>query len=400
MPLNRQQLVALLGLAVAQGLGSTGQIMMATLSAIVGSKLAPSAPLATLPVTAGIIGVATATLPAAALIRRFGRRPVFATALAWGAVGAIVASTSIHLGTFAGYCAGCFIMGNNMAVIAQYRFAAAELVPSPLVSRTVSALMLSTLFAAVVAPWLALQYRDLLPAEFSGSFSVLPVLYLTAAAIMIFLPFDGAASKFEPPIEAPSLGDILARPAVRLAIACAAMGYGVMSLIMTATPVSMHVMDQHSVEATAGVIRGHMLAMFTPSLVSGWLIARLGLRRMLWFGVYLNLACIALAVSGQEVWNYRLALIMLGVGWNFLFIGGTTLLSTVCRQDEGRRVQGVNDFIMFGTMGAASLSAGALLDGIGWVWMNLIALGLLLVVGIGLLRVRELPGPVPSAAGH
>ena len=181
----------------------------------------------------------------------------------------------------------------------------------------------------------------------------------------------------------------LARPQVRLAIVCAAMGYGVMSLVMTATPISMHVMDQHSVEATAGVIRGHLLAMFTPSLVSGWLIARLGLRRMLWFGVWLNLACIALAVSGQEVWQYRLALIALGVGWNFLFVGGTTMLATVCDRQDGRRVQGVNDFLMFATMAAASLSAGALLDGVGWVWMNVFAAALLAPVAVGLLRSRD-----------
>lgn len=400
MPLSRPQILALIGLAAAQALGSVGQIMMATLSALVGSVLSPSPPLATLPVTAGIIGVATATLPAAALIRRFGRRAVFASALVWGACGALVAARSIDAGSFAGYCAGCFMMGNNMAVIAQYRFAAAELVPNPLVSRTVSGLMVSTLFAAVTAPWLALRYRDLLPAEFSGSFAVLPVLYLGAAAIMLFLPFDGAARTSTPTADAPSLGEILARPAIRLAIACAAIGYGVMSLVMTATPISMHVMDHHSVEATAGVIRGHMLAMFTPSLVSGWLIARLGLRRMLWLGLCLNVACIALAVSGQEIWHYRFALITLGVGWNFLFIGGTTLLATSCRQDEGRRVQGINDLIMFGTMAVASLSAGALLDGIGWMSMNVIALGLLTVVATGLLRVRELPGPAASTAGH
>lgn len=396
--MKRRQVTALLGLGVAQALGSTPQIMMAAFSAIIGSALSPSPPLATIPVTAGIIGVATATLPAAALIRRFGRRTVFASALLWGAVGAVLASASIHADSFTGYCAGCFIMGNNMAVIAQYRFAAAELVPTPLISRAVSALMLSTLFAAVVAPWLALRYRSLLPAEFSGSFAVLPLLYLAAATIVIFLPFDGAAAKTERPVDAPSPGEILARPAVRLAIACAAVGYGVMSLIMTATPVSMHVMDQHSVEATAGVIRGHMLAMFTPSLVSGWLIARLGLKRMLWFGVFLNLACIALAVGGQDIWQYRFALITLGVGWNFLFIGGTTLLSTVCRHDEGRRVQGVNDFIMFGTMAAASLSAGALLDGVGWVWTNLIAAAILAPVVVGLLRVTDLSGPSPATS--
>ena len=363
--------------------------MMATLAAIVGATLSPSAPLATLPVTTGIVGVAIATLPAAALIGRFGRRFVFAGSHVWGACGATLAAWSIHVDSFAGYCVGCFIIGNNMAVTAQYRFAAAELVPAAWVSRVVAALMLSTLVTAIYTPWLALHYRNLLPAEYAGSFAVLPLLYFVAAAIVASLPFDGVTTATDSLPEAAAPGRILARPQVRLAIACAAMGYGVMSLVMTATPISMHVMDQHSVEATAGVIRGHLLAMFTPSLVSGWLIARLGLHRMLWSGVLLNLASIALAVSGQEVWHYRLALIALGVGWNFLFVGGTTMLATVCNRQDGRRVQGFNDFLMFATMAAASLSAGALLDGVGWVWTNVFAAALLGPVVIGLLRSRS-----------
>ncbi|MGI9344440.1 MAG: MFS transporter [Gammaproteobacteria bacterium] len=399
MQLDRRQLTGLLGLGTALALGSTGQIMMATISAIVGANLAPTPQLATLPVTAGILGVATAALPAATLIRRHGRRPVFVVALLWGAAGACLATASIHAQSFIGFCAGCFVMGNNMAVMAQYRFAAAELVATPLISRVVAGMMLGTLGAAVLAPWIALRYRHLLPVEFSGSFAVLPLLYLAAAAIVALLPLDGAQNSADQPIAATPLGAALARREVRLAIACAACGYGVMSLVMTATPISMHVMDNHSVEATADVIRSHLLAMFTPSLVSGWLIARVGLQRILWLGVWLNVACIAFAVSGHEIWQYRFALITLGVGWNFLFVGGTTLLATVCRGDEGRRVQGVNDFVMFATMAAASLSAGALLDGVGWVTTNLIALALLMPVVFGLLRARFAAEPAGAESG-
>ena len=158
---------------------------------------------------------------------------------------------------------------------------------------------------------------------------------------------------------------------------------------MTATPISMHVMAQHSVEATAGVIRVHLLAMFTPSLISGWLIARLGITRMLWLGVSTNITCIVLAVSGQELWQYRFALIALGIGWNLLFVSGTSLLATACRQDEMLRVQGINDLAMFGMMAVASLSAGAILNGFGWAGTNLIALALLMLVVIALLRNRK-----------
>jgi len=386
--LTRQQLFAVVGLAVAQCLGSMGQIMMATLSAIVGATLAPTPQLATLPVTAGVLGIALATLPAARLIRRYGRRSVFAGVSLWGAAGVTIAAASIHVGSFVGFCLGCFAMGNNVAVVAQYRFAVAEIVPNALVSRAISGLMLATLLAAAAAPWAALHFRDLLPTEFSGSFAVLPLFYIAAALVIMVIPLGRPQTLEANPLDAPTLGQILMRPSVQLAIVSAAASYGVMSLIMTSTPISMHVIDQHSVAATAGVIRGHLLAMFAPSLISGWLIARLGISRMLWFGVLLNSVCIAFAVSGHDIWQYRYAMIALGFGWNLLFVAGTTLLATVCNRHEVLRVQGINDFVMFATMAVASLSAGALLDTIGWVWTNLAALLLLALVVTALLRAR------------
>jgi len=384
--LSGRQLFALLGLAVAQCLGSTGQLMLATLAAIVGTTLSPTPQLATLPVTTTILGVALTTLPAAALIRNFGRRPVFAGALLWGAAGVTGATLSIQFGSFTGFCFGCFVIGMNMAVVAQYRFAVAEIVPNAQVSRAISGLMLGTLLAALATPWIALRFRDQLPIEFAGSFAALPLLYIAAAAIIMIIPLGRPKTHTTRPIDTPTLGQILTRRPVQLAIISAAVSYGVMSLIMTTTPISMHVMDHHSIEATADVIRGHLLAMFAPSLVSGWLIARLGIPRMLWLGVLINIACIALAVSGQEIWQYRYAMIALGIGWNLLFVAGTTLLVTVCNRNEILRVQGINDFVMFTTMAGASLAAGALLNGIGWVWTNLTALALLVPLVVALIR--------------
>jgi predicted MFS family arabinose efflux permease len=275
-----------------------------------------------------------------------------------------------------------------MAVIAQYRFAVADIVPNLLVSRAIAGLMLGTLIAALVTPWIAMQYRDLLEVDFSGSFAVLPLLYVFAAVIIVCVPIDTERKSQELPHDVQPLGKILSRPAVQLAIACAAIGYGAMSLVMTATPISMHIVDHHSVEATAAVIRGHLLAMFAPSLISGWLIARLGVSRMVLTGLLLNAICIAIAVSGQALWNYQYALIALGIGWNFLFVGGTTLLATACNSEERLRIQGINDFIMFTTMAVAAFSAGALLDGVGWIVTNLIALALLSVIIFFLLRNR------------
>ena len=217
---------------------------------------------------------------------------------------------------------------------------------------------------------------------------LLPIVYVAAAAIIASLPLGQISTSQDDAGTAPALSQILRRPGVQLAIIAAAVGFSVMSLIMTATPISMHVMDQHSVDATADVIRGHLLAMFAPSLLSGWLISKFGLPRILWAGLLLEALCVAFALSGQDVWHYRAALIALGIGWNFLFVGGTTLLTRQCTKDELTRVQGINDFIMFAAMVASTLFAGLLVEVAGWVPVNLIGLTLLTLVGVGLLRAN------------
>jgi MFS family permease len=386
---DRPRLAALLGLSLAQCLGSFGQITMATLSGIVGSMLTPAAEFATLPVTTGILGIASATWPLARLRERHGSRSVFGGGCIWAALGASVAAASIAGGSFIGFCLGTFMMGNNMAVIAQYRFVAAELVPGGMVSRAISAVMVGTLLAAVVAPWIALEYRDLLAVDFAGSFAVLVAVFVATAVLVTALPLRDDGNQAGRKHAGPPLGATLKRPPVQLAIIAAAGGFGIMSLIMTATPISMHVMDEHSAAVTAGVIRAHILAMFAPSLISGWLVEKLGIPRMLWIGLALQLACIGIAASGSEVWQYRAALIALGAGWNFLFVAGTTLLMLACETAEKPKMQGFNDLVMFCTMGLASLSAGGLLYSVGWQWTNLVTLVLLCLIAAAILRASS-----------
>ena len=381
--------ITVLGLAFAQFLGSGGQMIMAVLSGIVGSILAPTSALATLPVATGVLGVAIATVPAATLMQRFGRRPVFILASLLAAGGGGLCALSIESGSFAGFCIGCFLMGNNMAVVTQYRFAAGESVSSDQVSRAVSSVMLGTLGAAVVAPWLALEFRGVLHADFAGSYAVLTVIYTAAGILLGFIPLPKASLRSSVSGPGRTVAQLVRQPAFFVAVASAAIGYGVMSLVMTAAPISMHVMDGHTVEDTASVIRGHVLSMFAPSLVSGWLVARLGIKRMLWTGVALETACVFLAFSGHSVWTYRLALISLGAGWNFLFVAGTTLLTRTYTADEKFRAQGFNDFVMFGTMATASLSAGALLTTVNWGWLNLATLGLLMPLSLALWWHRD-----------
>lgn len=379
---------ALTGLVVVTCLGSFGQITMATLAGIMGSRLSPAPELATLPVTVGIIGIAAASWPLALARKRFGDRLVFAAVLLWAALGGIIQAAAISEGSFVVFLCGCFMLGNNMAMVAQYRFAATELVPYSYISRAVSFIMVGTLLAALIAPSVALLNRNLFEIDFAGSFAALSGVFIIAAILVAFLPLATSVKFRDKQATASSISTLLADKDIQLAIVAAAAGYGVMSLIMTATPISMHVMNGHSVEATAGTIRLHILAMFTPSLFSGWLIAKLGLRRMLWTGILLQFTCIVIAIGGNDVWHYRAALIMLGIGWNLLYVGGTTLLARRIHGSEGVRMQGINEFVVFGTMALSSLSAGGLLYSVGWEWTNLAALALLMLIVISLLRSR------------
>ncbi len=387
-PISRRGWTVLVGLTVAQLLSAAGQMTIITLAGIVGAQLAPAPQFATLPIAAGVIGLAVAALPIALLIRRFGRRKVFTAMTLWSAVGAVVSAIAIGNGSFAGFFLGVFMMGNNMAAMAQYRFAVADSVPPGMISRAVSIIMLGTLVAAFAGPWLALEFRHLLATEFAGSFIVLVVPFLIVAILIPLLPLPEVHTTPDEQQSAGSLRGVLAQRDIQLAIVAVAVGYGVMSLIMTATPISMHVIDGLSVEKTANVIRAHMLAMFLPSLFSGWLISRLGVARALWLGLLLEAGTVIITMIGPAEWNYLAGLIVLGIGWNFLFVGGTTLLASASQGTFKYRVQGFNEVVIFSTMAAGSLAAGPLLSSLGWVGTNICAGLLLALIVIAIQRAR------------
>lgn len=387
-PISRRGWTVLVGLTVAQLLSAAGQMTIITLAGIVGAQLAPAPQFATLPIAAAVIGLAVAALPIALLIRRFGRRNVFTAMTLWSAVGAVVSAIAIGNGSFAGFFLGVFMMGNNMAAMAQYRFAVADSVPPGMISRAVSTIMLGTLVAAIAGPWIALESRHLLATEFAGSFIVLVVPFLIVAIFIPLLPLPEVHTTPDEQQSAGSLRDILAQRDIQLAIVAVAVGYGVMSLIMTATPISMHVIDGLSVEKTANVIRAHMLAMFLPSLFSGWLISRLGVACALWLGLLLEASTVIITMIGPAEWNYLAGLIVLGIGWNFLFVGGTTLLASASQDTFKYRVQGFNEVVIFSTMAAGSLAAGPLLSGLGWVGTNICAGLLLALIVIAIQRAR------------
>ncbi|MGI9329587.1 MAG: MFS transporter [Gammaproteobacteria bacterium] len=377
-------------LGIAQFFAAIGQVTVVALGGLIGAALAPDPRLATLPVSCAVLGVALATLPAALAMPRFGRRRVFICGVLLAAAGAIAAAGAVATSSFVGYCLASMLLGANLAFTAQFRFAAAESVAPEYVSRVIAWVMLGIIAAAIVGPRLVVSVRNWTEVEYLASFLTIALTYGLSALSLL---------RFKNPVLTPASADgegrplrvIAAQPAFLLAVSGAAVGYGIMALIMTATPLSMHVMDGHSVEETTAVIQGHFLAMYAPSLVSGWLVARLGIIRMLALGALLEAACVAFAISGREVMHYAWAMIALGIGWNLMFVASTTLLTRCYRPVERFRVQALNDFCMFGVMATASLLAGVLINSQGWDNMNLLALvPLALIVGAAASLSRRL----------
>ncbi len=377
-------------LTIAQFLGSFGQVTMVILAGIIGADLAPNASMATLPVTFGVLGIAAATIPAALFMQRVGRRAGFITGCIVAAGGSLLAVQAVTAGNFIFFCTASFLMGTNLALIAQYRFAAAESVATEQVSKAIGILMMGTLAGAVTGPWLAVHARWWLEVEFAGSFMAVAAIY--ALCIVCLIAYQ------EQVVDAPADAlpqrpmKVLARqPKFIVAIIMAAGAYAVMSMIMTATPLSMHVLDGHSVEATAMVIQGHVLAMYLPSLASAWIIARMGITKMLSAGLIIESLCILFSLSGNEIIHYWGGLVALGLGWNLLFIASTTLLTQTYQPSERFKVQALNEFSMFGIMAIASLLAGWLISLVGWQMLNLLALLPLGIMagGIALLIARR-----------
>lgn len=368
-------------LSATQALCMSGSFLFVLLGGIIGSGLAPSPSLATLPVSVLILGLAANVLPAGRLIRRFGRRPLFVGSALQAAVGCVVAGLAITAGQFWWFCAAAFLLGANNAVVMQYRFAAVEYVEPARASRAIATVMSGALVAAWLGPEIAVRAADVVTdAHYAGSFFAGTALYLASALLLSRIP-DSAppdAADTRPPRR---LREIAAQPLFRVAVLAALVSYAVMSFIMTATPISMHVMDGHGEIATARVIQVHLLAMYLPSLASGWIIARYGDLPVIVAGTALVIVCVAIAAfAGHAVLHYGSALLLLGVGWNLMFIAATTLLTTTYRPHERVQAQTLNDFLVFGAQATASLMAGLALATIGWKLLNLVTLPLLVAV--------------------
>lgn len=371
----------LIVLTFAQCFGQTAAPILVLLGGIVGAQIAPSLDWATLPIAIQIIGIASATIPASYLMSKVGRKAGFLGGTALAIFAALFAAWGIFQQSFALFCIASFFIGNYIAFLQQFRFAVAESVPKQQIPKCLSFLMLAGIVAALLGPEVGRRFSVIegLP-NYVGSFLGMAAMLSVSFLILLLFYRNTDMETYEQASTDRSLGQIFRQPTLILAIASAAVGYSVMSLIMTATPLSMHELDLHSLDDTTRVIQSHILAMYVPSFFSGFLTSWLGVKRIIQAGFALMLVCVAIGWGQPDFINYWGTLIFLGVGWNFLFLGGTTLLTQSYRNSERFKVQAVNDFLVFGLQAVGSLSAGVLLASIGWSGVMLFSLPLLLLL--------------------
>src|SRR5688572_9655939 len=379
-------------------LGSSGLTVVVILGGIIAAQMAPRPSLATVPISLAIVATALTTIPASLLMRRIGRRAGFIVGASIGLVGGLVAAHAIVQEDFLMFCAATLLMGGSMAFTQQYRFAAAESAPPDRLSQAVSYVLIGSLGAAIVNPQLALAARWLVPGtEYAGSFIAVALLYAATIVVLSRLQVP-APSVPRPTATSETPRTPFATPQIRMAVFAGACAYAVMSFVMTAAPISMHNFDHHDVEATTWVIQSHVLAMYLPSLFTGHVIARFGERKVMnWGGVILS-SCAVVSLFGHQFMHYWLGMVALGLGWNLLFVAGTTLLARSVEPVSRHRAQALNDFVVFGSQACASLLAGLAVQQIGWQALNLATLPLLAAMIFTAIRLRPAPPQIAAAS--
>jgi MFS family permease len=359
MPINIWLLTLIQALAMSAG------TMLVLAGGVLGAQLTPAPSWATLPLAMSIVGTACGVVPITRLMQRFGRKPIFIAATILGALVSLVAAASIANSSFWWLVISAFLLGVMMSAIQQIRFAAMESVAVELIPKAASTVLLGGLVAAILGPELVTFGQLVTVQDFVGGFYLTAVLLLLCS--LLFTQIDNTQVVTAKSADTGRELNVIARqPVFILAVSASVVGYALMSFIMTATPVHMHVHEAYSLQDTKWVIQSHIFAMFFPSLFSGWLITKLGTSKIIYLGLFSYVATILIALTGKEWLNYWLALVLLGVGWNFLFVGGTVLLAQSYQPNERYKVQGLNEFLVFGCQAMAALSAGVFLNLIDW----------------------------------
>ncbi len=359
-------------LAGAQAIGGASAPIVISMASLAGYYLlGEDKSLATLPVAFYIIGVALGSIPAANLMRRIGRRPGFQIGALGGMFGGGIASYAVVSGHFWLLCLGTALTGLGGSFVQQYRFAAADTASAAFRPKAISWVLAGGVFTGIIGPQIVIFTKDsLAPIPFAGAFLAQIVLACIVIFVLSFLriPRPAAAAAVH---GGRPLVEIVSQPRFVVAVICAIASYGLMSFVMTATPLAMVACDHSQTDATLG-IQWHVIAMFAPSFFTGTLIARFGHEKVIAAGLLLLAGCGAVAIMGITLAHFWGALILLGVGWNFGFIGATSMVTETYEPEERTRVQGLNDFLVFGFQAFASLMSGAILNAWGWSTLNLV----------------------------
>ena len=398
MSTTSQEMRSVLMLAGTQALFHTASVMVMTLSGLVGLQMATDKSLATLPIAMMMVAAAVTMIPASMLMQRFGRKAGFLLGTVLGCLAGLSAAGAIWLGSFWLFVCANMLVGGYQAFAQYYRFAAADVASVEFRSRAISWVIGGGVVAALAGPNIARVTQGIGPLPFMASY--LALFGLSLAALLLVTRFA-----LPPVIVADAQGhgrpllEIVRQPVFLTALAGSSVGYAVMVMVMTATPMAMQICGE-SLGSAATVIQWHVLGMFVPSFFTGNLIRRFGVLPIMGTGIALLAGHVAVALTGVEFLHFLSGLILLGVGWNFLFIGGTTLLTQAYRPSERAKTQAAHDFLMFGAVSVASLSAGGLLNAWGWRSVNLTALpflglALLAVLGLGLRRRQTVAATCP-----
>ena len=350
------------------------------LSGIIGSQISSIKSLATLPVSISIIGIAIGSIIATKLMSLVGRKNGFIIASIGNSIFSILAAYSIFIQNFFLFCFANLLIGIGMAFTHQYRFAAAESVDKSIAPKAISILLFGGIISAFLGPSLANYTKGLISENlYVGSY--LSLAFLTFIPSILFLFYE-SKTKIEKSLKyvGRSYLELLSQPKFLQALIASAFGYAIMTFLMTATPISMHVMENFSLSKTSFVIQFHVASMFLPSLITGHLIKRFGHSNIIYIGLVFYTITIITSFFEQTFFNYMFALIFLGLGWNFLFISGTSLLTLTYREEEKFKAQGLNDFIVYSVHAMGSLSAGVFLTLTNWKIMNIMCLPFMIII--------------------
>lgn len=383
-------------LVIAQAILGAQMPMIFTIGGLAGQSLASNPCFATLPISLIVTGSMLAANPVSSVMQRYGRRVGFVIGALFGAMGAAVGAYGLYLGSFPVFLLGSLMTGVYMSAQGFYRFAAADTASDAFRPKAISYVMAGGLLAAVVGRTLVVETSDAFVVPFMGTYLVIILLNLLGSAIFFFLriPLPEKPSASAPPSR--SRWELLKDPVISTAVICAVVSYALMNLVMTSTPLAVVGCGFGQGDA-ANVVMSHVLAMYIPSFFTGHLIVRFGVEKIVAAGLVILAGAGAVALSGVTLENFFIALILLGLGWNFGFIGATTMLAGAHESQEKGRMQGLNDFLVFGGVTVASLSSGGLMNCSGgtpiegWTAVNMAMAPFLVLAGVALLRLMMRP---------